>query len=134
MFQGLMGKSRTPEVQARQRVQEGMINALNRSQAIIEFDPSGRILHANQNSLDAVGYNLVEIRGQHHSLLAPPAQRQSLEYRAFWDKLGRGEFDAGKYCRIAKGGREVWIQASYNPILDAAGRPYKVVTFADITD
>jgi methyl-accepting chemotaxis protein len=136
MFKGLIfsGKKKTAEALARQKVQEGMINALNRSQAIIEFDPTGRILHANQNFLDALGYRLEEVRGQHHSLFVDPATRLTPEYRAFWDKLGRGEFDAGKYKRVAKGGREIWIQATYNPILDGAGKPYKVVKFAaDIT-
>jgi methyl-accepting chemotaxis protein len=132
MFNALsfIGSKPDPEMVARQRVQEGMINALNRSQAIIEFDLSGRILHANQNFLDVVGYSLDEVRGQHHSIFVDTATRQSQDYRLFWDKLGRGEFDAGKYKRIAKGGREVWIQASYNPILDDTGKAYKVVKFA----
>jgi len=91
----------------RRRAQDGIISALERSQAIIEFDPSGRILHANRNFLDAMGYGLDEVHGQHHSMFVDPDQRQSAGYRAFWDKLGRGEFDAGKYKRIAKGGRIV---------------------------
>ena len=123
------------EEAVRRRAQDGIISALERSQAIIEFDPTGRILHANRNFLDAMGYGLDEVHGQHHSLFVDPDQRQSASYRAFWEKLGRGEFDAGKYKRIAKGGREVWIQASYNPILDAEGRCLKVVKFAtDITE
>ena len=114
---------------------EGMSAAISRSQAVIEFDLSGRILNANANFLGAIGYGLEEIRGQHHSLFVTPEYRQSPEYRAFWDKLGRGEFDAGKYKRIAKGGREIWIQATYNPVLDGDGRPCKVVKFAtDITE
>ncbi len=118
-----------------QRVQEGMLAALDRVQAIIEFDLTGRILSANDNFLKALGYGLDEIRGQHHSLFVDAAFRQSPDYRAFWDKLGRGEFDAGKYKRLAKGGREIWIQASYNPVLDRNGKPYKVVKFAtDITE
>ena len=113
---------------------EAMSAAISRSQAVIEFDLAGRILTANANFLGALGYTLDEIRGQHHSLFVTPDYRQSSEYRAFWDKLGRGEFDAGKYRRIAKGGREIWIQATYNPVLDAEGRAYKVVKFAtDIT-
>ena len=117
------------------RVQEGMLAALDRAQAIIEFDLSGRILSANDNFLRATGYTLEDIRGQHHSLFVDAAFRQSPDYRAFWDKLGRGEFDAGKYKRLAKGGREIWIQASYNPIPDRNGKPYKVVKFAtDITE
>lgn len=114
--------------------QGGILQALERSQAIIEFDPSGRILTANRNFLDALGYTLDEVRGQHHAIFVEPAQRQSPEYRAFWDKLGRGEFDARKYKRIRKDGSEIWIQATYNPILDGAGRVVKVVKFAtDIT-
>ncbi len=119
---------------SKQRVNEGMIAALDRSQAIIEFTTDGRVLSANRNFLDTLGYTLEEVRGQHHSLFVDPAYRQSPEYRLFWEKLGRGEFDASKYKRIAKGGREVWIQASYNPVLDQSGKPYKVVKFAtDIT-
>ncbi len=117
------------------RVNSGMIGALQRSQAIIEFALDGRILNANKNFLDTLGYTIDEIKGQHHGMFVDPAYRQSPEYRAFWDKLGRGEFDSGKYKRFAKGGREVWIQASYNPILDQSGKPFKVVKFAtDITE
>src|SRR6201996_2508756 len=113
---------------------KGMVQALDRSQAIIEFTLEGRILHANKNFLDAMGYTLDEVRGQHHSMFVDSAYRYTSDYRAFWERLGRGEYDAGKYKRFAKGGREVWIQATYNPILDDAGRPYKVVKFAsDIT-
>jgi len=120
--------------QEAQTAAHGMIAAINRSQAVIEFTTDGRILSANENFLAAMGYGLEEIRGQHHSLFVDAVQRGSAEYRAFWEKLARGEYDAGKYKRLAKGGREIWIQASYNPILDASGRPVKVVKFAtDIT-
>ncbi len=113
---------------------EGLVSAINRSQATIEFTLEGRVIDANKNFLDALGYTIEEIRGQHHSLFVDPAYRDTPEYRAFWDKLRRGEFDAAKYKRIAKGGREIWIQASYNPVLDTDGKPYKVVKFAtDIT-
>jgi methyl-accepting chemotaxis protein len=112
----------------------GKLEAISRSQAVIEFDTKGTILTANDNFLGALGYTLAEIKGQHHSMFATPEYRSSPEYRAFWDKLGRGEFDAGQYKRIAKGGREIWIQASYNPVFDASGKPVKVVKFAsDIT-
>jgi methyl-accepting chemotaxis protein len=111
------------------------IDAISRSQAVIEFNLDGTIVTANQNFLDALGYRLEEIQGQHHSMFVDPDYRQSVEYRMFWDKLGRGEFDAGQYKRIGKGGREIWIQASYNPVFDAAGKPYKVVKYAaDVTD
>ncbi|AXQ28215.1 methyl-accepting chemotaxis protein [Solimonas sp. K1W22B-7] len=112
----------------------GQIAAIGKAQAVIEFTLDGKILTANDNFLGAVGYTLDEIRGQHHSMFADPVYRASPEYRAFWDKLGRGEYDAGQYRRIAKGGREIWIQASYNPIFDASGKPFKVVKYAtDIT-
>ena len=112
----------------------GQLAAINKSQAVIEFDLEGRILGANENFLAAMGYVLDEVRGQHHAMFAEPDYRQSAEYRAFWAKLGRGEYDAGQYKRLGKGGREVWIQASYNPIYDMNGRPFKVVKYAtDIT-
>ena len=112
----------------------GQLAAINKSQAVIEFDLDGRILAANENFLAAMGYTLDEVRGQHHSMFAEPGYRDSAEYRAFWAKLGRGEYDAGQYKRLGKSGREVWIQASYNPIYDMNGRPFKVVKYAtDIT-
>jgi methyl-accepting chemotaxis protein len=113
---------------------KGQIDALNKAQAVIEFSLDGRILHANDNFLNTLGYTLAEIKGQHHSMFADPAYSASPEYRLFWDKLGRGEFDAGEYKRIGKGGKEIWIQASYNPIMDTDGKPFKVVKYAtDIT-
>jgi methyl-accepting chemotaxis protein len=126
--------SKAPPVSRVQDESLAQIAAINRSQAVIEFGLDGTVLRANDNFLKTVGYSLDEVRGQHHSLFVDPAYRTSAEYRAFWEKLGRGEFDAGQYRRIGKGGREVWIQASYNPLLDKAGRPYKVVKYAtDIT-
>jgi methyl-accepting chemotaxis protein len=116
------------------RLNEGMMVALNKAQAVIEFALDGTIVHANENFLNALGYSLGEIKGRHHSMFCEPAYVQSPDYKPFWDKLNRGEFDAGQYKRIAKGGREIWIQASYNPIMDASGKPFKVVKFAsDIT-
>jgi methyl-accepting chemotaxis protein len=113
---------------------EGQIAALHRSQAVIAFDPTGTILEANQNFLDAVGYRLDEIRGRHHSMFVDATEQAGAVYRGFWDRLGRGEFAAGEFRRIAKGGREVWIQATYNPIKDVDGTVLKVVKFAaDIT-
>ena len=117
-----------------ERLNTGMLDAINKSQAVIEFTPQGKIQHANENFLNALGYTMDEIRGQHHSMFVEPAYRQSPEYRMFWEKLGRGELDAGQYKRIGKGGKEIWIQASYNPILDANGKAFKVVKYAtDIT-
>ena len=113
---------------------QGQIAAIDKAQAVIEFGMDGRVLHANANFLTVLGYTLEDIRGQHHSMFVDPMERQGPEYRSFWEKLGRGEYDAGQYKRIGKGGREVWIQASYNPILDLNGRPFKVVKFAtDVT-
>ncbi len=111
-----------------------VLSALGRSLAMIEFDPTGKILFANENFCSAMGYELSEIKGQHHSMFVEPDYARSAEYKSFWTKLGRGEFDAREYKRVAKGGREVWIQASYNPVLNAKGAVLKVVKFAtDIT-
>ncbi len=113
---------------------QGKVDAISRSQAVIEFTLDGTIVHANENFCNALGYRLDEIKGQHHLMFVDASYRQSHEYRAFWQKLGRGEFDAGQYKRIGKNNKEVWIQASYNPILDANGKPFKVVKYAtDIT-
>ncbi len=113
---------------------EGQIAAISKAQAVIEFGLDGKILNANENFCQTLGYNLAEIKGQHHSLFVDPVFRSSPDYRMFWEKLGRGEYDAGQYKRIGKGGVEVWIQASYNPIMDLNGKPFKVVKYAtDIT-
>jgi methyl-accepting chemotaxis protein len=112
----------------------GQLQAISKSRAIIEFTLDGNILTANENFLKAVNYRLEEIQGKHHSMFVDPAERASLPYRAFWEKLGRGEYDAGEYKRIGKNGKEVWLQAYYNPVLDLSGKPFKVVKFAtDIT-
>lgn len=111
-----------------------VLEAMGKSQAIIEFNLEGRILTANANFCKAVGYSLDEIVGKHHSMFCDPSTVASTEYREFWKRLGGGAFDAGTYKRIAKGGREVWIQASYNAVC-RGGKPYKVIKFAaDITD
>jgi methyl-accepting chemotaxis protein len=113
---------------------EGQLRAVHKAQAVIEFALDGTILTANENFLRAVGYSLEEIKGKHHSLFVDPAYRGSSEYRSFWEKLGRGEYDAGEYKRIGKDGRELWLQATYNPILDMDDKPFKVVKYAtDIT-
>jgi len=111
-----------------------VLDAISKSQAIIEFDLKGNVLAANENFCGALGYSLPEIVGKHHSMFCDPAYTATAEYREFWARLGRGEYDAGAYKRLAKGAREIWIQASYNPVFKY-GRPYKVVKFAaDITD
>ncbi|WEK57165.1 MAG: PAS domain-containing methyl-accepting chemotaxis protein [Candidatus Brevundimonas phytovorans] len=112
------------------RKHAGMLEALSKAQAVIEFNLDGTIQSANGNFLSTTGYRLEEIVGRHHSMFVDPAEVQSGAYRAFWEKLGRGEYDAGQYRRVGKDGREVWLQASYNPILDARGTPLKVVKFA----
>ena len=112
----------------------GQIAAINKAQAVISFSMDGVVLDANDNFCTALGYQRSEIVGQHHRMFVDPDAVRSPAYSAFWSKLGRGEFDAGEYKRIGKHGKEVWIQASYNPIFDADGRPFKVVKYAtDIT-
>jgi len=113
---------------------EGKMKAIDRVQAVIEFNLDGTIINANENFLKTVGYSLAEIKGQHHRMFCDPQYANSPAYQSFWQKLGRGELDSGEYKRFGKDGKEVWINASYNPIFDASGRPYKVVKFAtDIT-
>ena len=113
---------------------EGQLSAISKAQAVIEFSLDGKVLNANDNFLNVLGYSLNEIKGQHHSMFVDPSFRSSVDYRLFWEKLGRGEYDAGQYKRIGKGGKEVWIQASYNPIMDLNGKPFKVVKYAtDVT-
>jgi methyl-accepting chemotaxis protein len=114
---------------------EGQLRAINRSQAVIEFDLTGIILTANENFERVMGYGLDEMRGQHHRMFVDPTTATSATYQAFWTKLGRGAYDDGQYRCLAKGGREVWVQASYNPIFDGDGRALKVVKYAsDITE
>lgn len=111
-----------------------MKEALDRSQAVISFALDGTILEANDNFLNAMGYTLAEVKGQHHRMFAEPAYAQSPAYREFWAALNRGEFQAGEFLRLGKGGKEVWIQASYNPIFGNDGAPYMVTKYAtDIT-
>jgi methyl-accepting chemotaxis protein len=110
-------------------------DAISRAQAVIEFTMDGKIVTANQNFLDTVGYALSDIQGRHHSMFVDPAERESAAYREFWSNLGRGEYQAGEYRRIGKGGRELWLLASYNPVFDDKGTPLKVVKLAtDVSD
>ena len=112
----------------------GQVQAICRSQAVIEFGLDGTILHANDNFLATVGYELDEIRGRHHSMFVDPEERDSHAYREFWGRLRDGEFQAGQFHRLGRDGRDVWIQASYNPIMDESGTPFRVVKYAtDIT-
>lgn len=113
---------------------DGKLAAVHRSQGVIEFDMTGKVLGANANFLNLLGYRLDEIEGRHHRMFVEPALASSAEYKSFWERLGRGEFEAAEYKRLGKDGREVWIQATYAPIFDPLGRPVKVVKFAtDVT-
>jgi methyl-accepting chemotaxis protein len=113
---------------------QGQIAAIGKAQAVVEFKMDGTVVHANDNFLRLLGYSLDEVKGKHHSTFVEDGNRRSPEYSEFWAKLNRGEYVADEFKRIGKGGREVWIQASYNPILDLGGKPVKVVKYAtDIT-
>lgn len=121
-------------IDALQRIGNNL-DAINKTQAVISFDMDGTILTANDLFLKTMGYKLEEIVGKHHSMFAPPGVAESQAYKDFWAKLNRGEFDTGEYKRIAKDGSEVWISASYNPILNSDGVPTRVTKFAeDITE
>ena len=108
----------------------GKIDAVGKSQAVIEFNLDGTVITANANFLNVLGYTLPEIQGKHHSMFVDPAYKNSAEYKEFWAALNRGEYQAAQYRRIGKGGKECWIEASYNPILDLNGKVWKVVKFA----
>lgn len=109
--------------------------ALSKSLAVIEFDMDGTIITANENFLAPVGYTLEEVQGKHHSIFVEPSYKSSPEYREFWERLNRGDFITGEYKRLGKGGKEIWIQGSYNPITDEQGRPIKVIKYAtDVTE
>jgi methyl-accepting chemotaxis protein len=114
---------------------EGKVSAMDKAQAVIEFDMGGHVLTANSNFLDAMGYTLDDIRGEHHRMFCETDYASSVDYKRFWQKLNRGEFDSGRYKRVGNGGKTIWIQATYNPILDMNGTPFKIVKFAsDITE
>jgi len=114
---------------------EGKIQAIDRAQAVIEFDLDGTVITANENFLAIFGYGLDEVVGKHHRIFCEPGYAESPAYAEFWQKLSRGEYESDEFKRLAKDGTELWLQASYNPIFDADGRPLKVVKFAsDITD
>jgi len=114
---------------------KGQIQAIRKSQAVVEFSLDGTILTANDQFLDLMGYRLQDIAGKHHSIFLEPGSKNSVEYEEFWRSLNKGLYQTGRYKRLGKDGREVWIEAAYNPILDMNGKPFKVVKFAtDITD
>lgn len=112
----------------------GKVAAIERSQAVIEFDLTGIVLQANDVFLNLMGYSRADVVGKHHRMFVEPTEAASTEYQLFWDRLGRGEFDSGEYKRVGCKGKEVWIRATYNPVLDSSGKPVKVVKFAtDVT-
>ena len=118
--------------EAKQRTMEYLakVNAVDRAQAVIEFGLDGRVITANANFLAVMGYSLKEVAGKHHRMFCEPELVASHDYGDFWNRLGAGEFESGEYKRIAKGGKEVWLQATYNPILDPSGQVIKIVKFA----
>jgi methyl-accepting chemotaxis protein len=129
-------RAKSPEIASRadDRELRQLVAAIDRSQATIAFDLDGNILDANANFLAVVGYSLDEVRGNHHRMFVEPAQRESEEYRRFWESLRRGEFRTDEWKRIARDGKAVWLQASYNPIVGDDGRPVRIVKFAtDVT-
>lgn len=131
------GSRRLKQAADRERLEEldRRMAAIGRSQAVIEFDLDGTIRDANDNLLQTMGYGMDEIRGQHHRMFMDPAEAATSDYAAFWRELNEGRFVARKFRRMAKGGREVWLEASYNPVLDETGRPLKVIKLAvDITE
>ena len=114
---------------------EGKVEAINRAQAVIEFELDGTVVTANENFLRIFGYDLDEIVGKHHRIFCDAGYAETPDYAAFWQKLGRGEYHAAEFKRVHKDGHEVWLQASYNPLFDMEGKPFKVVKFAsDITE
>ncbi|MEQ9347023.1 MAG: PAS domain-containing methyl-accepting chemotaxis protein [Thalassospira sp.] len=114
---------------------QSVFEAISASQAVIEFDLEGHILNANENFLSVMGYGLDEIKGKHHSMFVEGDYGKSIEYRTFWQNLNQAKFQAGQFKRVGKGGKEIWIEATYNPVLDAVGNPIKVIKFAtDITE
>lgn len=121
-------KARTAEL-------AGLVDAMQKAQAVVEFDMDGLLTGANENFLSLMGYTIDDVRGEHHRVFCDDDYAASLAYRKFWQKLNRGEFDCGRYRRLGNNGKVVWIQATYNPILDLNGKPVKVVKFAtDITE
>ncbi|MFK7995515.1 MAG: PAS domain S-box protein [Granulosicoccus sp.] len=125
----------TTEEKLRSASFESQVDAIRRSQAVIEFDTAGRILFANDNFLNAMGYTLDEIQGMHHSMFLAQEHRDNHQYASFWQDLKAGKTQSGEFCRIHKSGKEVWIQANYTPVLDLTGQPHKIIKFAtDITD
>ncbi len=114
------------------REHESLLKALRRSTAVIEFNLQGEVLDANERFLQAMGYSLAQIKGKHHRLFCEPAEANSEAYEQFWARLRRGEFVVDRFKRLDAHGRDVWLEASYNPVIDAHDRLYKVVKFATV--
>jgi methyl-accepting chemotaxis protein len=128
-------QAKNKEIAEKNAEVKGISDAISRGQAVIEFNLDGMVVTANENFLKTMGYRLEEIKGRHHRIFCAAASCTTGEYLDFWKKLSRGEFQTGTYSRVCKDGKEVWFQASYNPILDATGKPYKIVEFAqDVTE
>lgn len=108
----------------------GQVDAINKALAVIEFDLDGTVLYANENFVNALGYTLAEVKGKKHSMFLDPAYAASAEYKIFWNDLRAGKYHTGQFKRLGKDGRAVWIEASYNPILDLNGKPFKIVKYA----
>ncbi|HSU21984.1 MAG TPA: PAS domain S-box protein [Variovorax sp.] len=122
------------EEKRRQAEHQGQIAAIHKAQSVVAFHLDGSVIDANENFLDLMGYRLSDVRGRHHRMFVEPELGASAGYAAFWQALGRGTYQSGEFKRIGKDGREVWLQATYNPIMDVTGRPTKVIKYAtDIT-
>lgn len=128
-----MGKE-IPDLQLELQEMKALNHALHRVQAVIEFDLKGKILDANDNFLNLLGYKLEDVRGKHHRMFCEPSYASSADYRKFWEHLASGAVDKGEYKRLCADGSTVWINASYNPVMNSEGKPYKVIKFAtDVT-
>lgn len=123
-------KQQLNDLQQSHAEKEGVLRALDSALAMIEFDPQGNILSFNDNFAQVMGYGIEQVRGQHHRLFVPPAEAKSSAYTTFWPRLARGEFISGRFKRLRADGRTVWLEATYNPILDEAGRPFRIVKYA----
>ncbi len=119
-----------PQESSDQRDLKAVLESLDRVQAVIRFRPDGTIVHANQNFLDAMGYTMAELEGRHHRIFVDPDYAASREYADFWRKLQSGDFHSGEFKRLARDGSEVWLQASYNPVLNPDGSVHEVIKFA----
>ncbi|MBX9837943.1 MAG: PAS domain-containing protein [Silvanigrellaceae bacterium] len=115
---------------SKQKLKDQELNALSKTQAVINFNLDGTIIEANDNFLSTMGYRMDEIKGKHHSMFCDSKYTNKSEYREFWNKLNHGQFITGQFQRFAKGNREIWLQASYNPVFDLSGKVFKVVKYA----